>query len=103
MFAVAAHRCAEVYDAPRSVTLWTLPQDIEQAFDARWETWLDDAGDWASFFEDVENLDGNDLAAALRAADLATDEHLAAVGRLRRSAEGRAVASQASSRARSTT
>ena len=35
VFAVAAHRCAEVFDAPGYVTLWHLPDSIEDEFDAR--------------------------------------------------------------------
>ena len=50
VFAVAAHRCAEVFDPPGSVTLWRLPSDIEEAFEARWEHWLDAASDWSPFF-----------------------------------------------------
>ena len=43
VFAVAAHRCAEVFDPPGCVTLWRLPEAIEEEFDARWEHWLDNA------------------------------------------------------------
>src|ERR1700736_4833806 len=41
VFAVAAHRCAEVFNPPGCVTLWHLPSAIEEEFDARWERWLD--------------------------------------------------------------
>src|SRR3954451_12033252 len=54
VFAVAAHRCAEVYDPPGTVTLWRLPSDIEDDFEQRWETWLDDAAGWAGLFASVE-------------------------------------------------
>src|SRR5262245_31083213 len=40
VFAVASHRCAEVFNPPGCVTLWRLPESIEEAFDARWEHWL---------------------------------------------------------------
>ena len=30
VFAVAAHRCAEVFDPPGCVTLWRLPEEIER-------------------------------------------------------------------------
>src|SRR5689334_12632131 len=49
VFAVAAHRCREVFDPPGCVTLWRLPAAIEEALDDRWEQWLDNAGDWTSF------------------------------------------------------
>lgn len=91
VFAVAEHRCAEIYDPPNAVTLWRLPADIEQAFDARWEHWLDDASTWAAFFAQVEELDATDLAAALRHLDLTTDADLAATRQFRPTAGGRAV------------
>lgn len=89
--AVAAHRCAEVFEPPGCVTLWRLPEVIEEEFDARWELWLDNASDWAPFFEQVQSIDCTDLVALLRGFDLIGDEDLAAFSRLRRSAEGRAV------------
>ena len=55
VFAVAAHRCAEVFDPPGCVTLWRLPEAIEEEFDARWEHWLDNAAEWTPFFEKLEN------------------------------------------------
>jgi hypothetical protein len=91
VFAVAAHRCAEVFDSPGSVTLWRLPETIEEEFDARWEHWLDNASEWTAFFEELESLSGADLAAILRAFELVSDSDLKAYTRLRRSAEGRAV------------
>jgi len=91
VFAVAAHRCAEVFDPPGSVTLWRLPSDIEQAFDARWEHWLDAANEWAPFFGRVAALESSDLVAALEELDLVDDSDLAALAGLKTSAEGRAV------------
>ena len=103
VFAVAAHRCTEVFDPPGCVTLWRLPEAIEEEFDARWEHWLDNASEWTPFFEKLETLSGTDLTAILRAFELVSDRDLEAYGKLRRSAEGRAVRSQASSRAPTTT
>ncbi len=91
VFAVAAQRCAEVFDPPGSVTLWRLPEATEEEFDACWEHWLDNAGEWAAFFERIEALRGDDLTAILRAFELVTDRDLDAYSKLRRSAEGRAV------------
>jgi hypothetical protein len=51
VFAVAAHRCAEVFEPPGCVTLWRLPETVEEEFEARWEHWLDNAGEWTKFFE----------------------------------------------------
>lgn len=91
VFAVADHRCAEVFDPPRSVTLWRLPEATEEEFDARWEQWLDDASSWAPFFEKLEAITGTDLAAVLRQFGLAGERDVEALGKLKRSAEGKAV------------
>lgn len=91
VFAVAAHRCAEVFDPPGCVTLWRLPEDIEEEFDARWEHWLDNAADWAPFFQKLELLQTTDLVEALGAFELVSDPDVERLVKLRRSAEGRAV------------
>jgi len=92
VFAVAAHRCSEVYDPPGSVNLWRLPIETEEAFDARWENWLDHATDWAPFFEQVSTLQGTDVAECLDTLGLVTAGAIRRYGNLRTSAEGRAVA-----------
>ncbi len=91
VFAVAAHRCAEVFDPPGCVTLCRLPENIEEEFDARWEQWLDTAAEWESFFKQVEELQGNDLPALLLSCGLVGERDVEIASKLRRSAEGRAV------------
>jgi hypothetical protein len=91
VMAVAAHRCDEVFDPPGCVTLWRLPEAIEDDLDARWEHWLDHAMDWKPFFEKLAAVQGTDLGATLRAFELVNDRELEVSSRLRRSAEGRAV------------
>lgn len=91
VFAVAAHRCAERFDPPGSVTLWRLPETLEEEFDVRWEHWLDAAAEWSPFFEKVEALQGPDLVATLLGLALVNDREVTAFQKLRRSAEGRAV------------
>lgn len=91
VFAVAAHRCSEVFEPPRSVTLWRLPELIEEEFEARWEHWLDDASGWNSFFESLEGIESLDLVETLASRDLVNDGDVGAFSRLKRSAEGRAV------------
>lgn len=91
VFAVAADRCAEVFNPPASWTLWRLPREIEEAFDARWEHWVDAASDWAPIFEQIADLQGTDVAATLQDMGLVGNDDLAALSRLRTSAEGRAV------------
>ena len=91
VFAVAAHRCDGVFNPPLSITLWRLPELIEEAFDARWEHWLDHASDWNAFFETLERIEPQDLVEALASRDLVSDGDVSAFTRLKRSAEGRAV------------
>lgn len=91
VFAVAAHRCAEVFEPPGSVTLWHLPDTVEEEFDARWVYWLDHADEWTAFFKQLETLPDTDLTTILRSFDVVSDRDLEAYARLRRSAEGRAV------------
>lgn len=91
VFAVAAHRCEQVFAPIKTVNLWRLPDVIEEEFDARWEHWLDHANDWAVFFEKLESSLGTDLIAALRGFGLVDDRDADLFSRLRRSAEGRAV------------
>jgi len=91
VFAVAAFRCREIFDPPHSVTLWQLPEAIEEEFEANWEHSLDHADEWKPFFLQVEALKEADLKAALESFGLISDAGSEAFSRLRRSAEGRAV------------
>ena len=91
VFAVAAHRCAEIFDPPDAVTFWRLSDGVEEAFDARWEGWLDAALTWAPFFESVAALKGFDVAAALRGLSLVDDADLEAVATLKIADGGKGV------------
>lgn len=92
VFAVAAHRCAEVFQPPKCVTLWQLPSEIEEAFDAQWEKWLEDRDVWTPFFREVEGIaPSTDLAKFMVAHGLVDEAQVAATAKLKRSAEGRAV------------
>ncbi|RQS53469.1 BrxE family protein [Burkholderia sp. Bp8986] len=91
VFAVAAQRCDEVFNPPGCVTLWKLPEELEEDFDARWENWLDHASDWSPFFERIETLGSADLIEMLHSLELVTEADLDAYAKLRRSAEGRTV------------
>ena len=91
VFAVAGFRCREVFDPPQSVTLWQLPEAVEEEFEAHWERWLDQADEWKPFFLELEALKETELNTVLQSFDLITDEDSELFSRLRRSAEGRAV------------
>lgn len=91
VFAVAAHRCTEVFDPPECFTLWRLPEAIDEEFDARWERWLDNASDWTEFFRSLETLPGSDLISILRGFNLVSEGAIERYSKLRRSTEGRSV------------
>ena len=91
VFAVAAHRCDEVFDPPECVTLWHLPEVTEAEFDERWEHWLDDANGWGEFFATVASIGDPDLVNVLDSFGLVTADDMDRFARLRRSAENRAV------------
>lgn len=91
VFEVARVRSAERFPAvPGCITLWNLPANVEDEFDAKWAEWLDDGGSWGEFFDGLQQQDG-DLLTALRTHGLLDSDHDAQVSRMRRSAEGRSV------------
>ena len=91
VFEVARARSAERFPAvPGCITLWNLPANVEDEFDAQWAEWLDDGASWGEFFDGLQQQDGG-LLAALRANDLLGSGHDDQVSRMRRSAEGRSV------------
>lgn len=91
VFAVADSRCREIFDLPQSVTLWHLPEVVEEEFDAHWERWLDRTEEWKKCFLKLEELKESNLKTALQSFDLVTVEDSERYSRLQRSAEGRAV------------
>jgi len=92
VFAVAANRCAETFLPPNGVTLWHLPVSIEDQFEDRWQSWLDESERWQPFFAQIAALRSNDVLEALRDLELVSDDNVVEAKRLRRSVEGRAVA-----------
>jgi hypothetical protein len=80
-----------VFDPPHSVTLWHLPEPVEEEFEAHWERWLDRADEWRPFFTGLESLNETELKTALQSFRLVTDLESELLSRLRRSAEGRSV------------
>ena len=51
---VARNRCKELFDPPGCTTLWDLPAQIEELFEAQWPIWLNESNKWDSFFEEIE-------------------------------------------------
>jgi hypothetical protein len=94
VFAVAEHRCAQVFNPPNCATHWRLTDGIEDAFDEKWESWVDHAKDWAPFFEAVADVKTFDVPTLLEQFKLVTNADVAEAQSFRRSAEGKAVQSQ---------
>lgn len=91
VFAVAGHRCKEIYDPPGSVTLWSLPETIEEEFDAQWEHWIEQSGVWQPFFQKLDSIHKTDLVATLQGFELVDKQTVESFSRLKRTADGHAV------------
>ena len=64
---------------------------FEDQFETQWQSWLDQASDWTPFFKKLDALGGENLLSVMQEIELVTPVQVEAVGKLRRSAEGRAV------------
>lgn len=91
VIAVAQHRCAQLFDSARCATLWNLTEEIEDAFDSNWESWLDEAAGWKPFFEVIARIRSSDLVTTLEQLDLVTREEVDALNQLKCLADGHAV------------
>lgn len=91
VFTVARWRCEELFDPPGCVTLWKLPIDVEEAFEAHWRRWLSSPDRWDPLFDRLEASQEGALLTELADSDLISTPEIEAVRELRRSAEGRAV------------
>ena len=91
VFAVASNRCREFFAPSAGVTLWNLPEEIEEEFDSRWEQWLDSADQWIPFFQKLEIIQQGELKEVLQSLVIITDAEQEVFSLLRRTAEGRAV------------
>lgn len=60
---VARARCDEVFNPPGCITLWKLPTETEDAFETRWQEWLDEPETWAPFFDRISPSPTGDLIA----------------------------------------
>ncbi len=82
VFAVAASRCQELFDAPGCVTLWCLPAAIEEQFEDRWQRWLDEIDRWQPFFARIAAVRGHDVLGTLQELELIGEQEVSAVSRL---------------------
>jgi hypothetical protein len=88
VMAVAAARCSEVFGAPQSLTLWSLPVAVEDAFEDQWQEWMDDPNTWESFFARVTALKSTDVLQVLQDFGLASADVIDVASRLRPAPEG---------------
>src|SRR5688572_14208279 len=63
VFAVASARCTELVGGAGCVTLFHLPEAVEDEFESKWEAWLGSAEAWEPFFREVASLASHDLPA----------------------------------------
>jgi hypothetical protein len=91
VFEVARARCSAVFDPPGGFTLWSLPADREEQFEAEWSGWLDQGADWAPLFQKLAGLKEPDLVDTLQSEGLLSGSQAERVAGLHLSAEGRAV------------
>lgn len=91
VFAVASHRCDEIFNPPDAYTLWKLPPAIEEAVQDAWSKWLEHPAPWAEFLQQVNQLSGNNLLQILLALGLITESAADQVKRLRRADDSRSV------------
>lgn len=61
---VASHRCEQLLSQSDAITLWRLPENLEDRFESLWETWLDRHADWRSYFKAVAAIRTGDVIAA---------------------------------------
>jgi hypothetical protein len=91
VFEVARSRSRELFNLQGCMTLWSLPAEVEDAFEERWQSWLDEGDRWAHVFESLAAMKGGDLLGEMTGLDLLSAAQRDAAAKLRRSAEGRAV------------
>jgi len=91
VFAVARHRCQEVFDPPRCLTLWKLPADVEDQFEMRWSDWIDEADRWSDLFDKLELVGASDLLSVFQGLELAGMQEIGEARKLKRSLDNRAV------------
>ncbi len=89
VMAVAAHRCDQLLARTDAVTLWRLPEALEDRFDSLWETWLDRHAAWRSYFEAVAALRSGDIIDATTSLGLITNDEIKAFRALRTAPDGR--------------
>lgn len=87
--AVASHRCDELLSQSDVITLWRLPETLEDRFESHWDTWLDRHANWRSYFESVAAVSSSDIIAILTDLGLITSDEVNEFRALRAAPDGR--------------
>jgi len=91
VFAVAGHRCDEVFNAPVAFTLWKLPPGVEDQLEDAWSQWLEEPEPWSKFLQAVNDQTGDDLLEWLQSLELVSDEVIGRFKKLKRADDLRSV------------
>jgi hypothetical protein len=91
VFEVARSRCREVFNPPRSVTLWDLPVGIEDQFETECQRWCAAREVWLPFFSKLQSQNRDDLFTAFIESGLVTQNERDSLAKLRRGVEGKSV------------
>ena len=91
VFEVARSRCREVFNPPRSVTLWDLPVELEDQLETEYQRWCAAWQAWAPFFAQLQSQNRDDLFTAFTESGLMTQTDGDSLAKLRRGVEGKSV------------
>ena len=91
VFAVASHRCDEIFNPPEACTLWKLPPAIEEKLQDAWAKWLEQPAPWTEFLQQVNQQQSSDLLQTLLRLNLISEAVADQVRRLRRADDARSV------------
>jgi hypothetical protein len=89
VIAVASHRCEQLLSQNDAITLWCLPEALEDRFESLWETWLARHTDWRSYFDAVAAIRTGDVIAAATDLGLVTSDDIKALRALKAAPDGR--------------
>jgi hypothetical protein len=89
VMAVASHRCEQLLSQNNAITLWCLPEAMEDRFESLWETWLARHMDWRPYFEAVAAIRTGDVIAATTDLGLVTKDDIKALRALKAAPDGR--------------
>ena len=90
-FAVAQHRCREVYSRPGVVTLWDLPAPLEASFEEASSQWIGSGSDLVDRLDLLEGMNNAGVLDALERLLPISDSVRTAVKSMRRGGDLNAV------------